>query len=77
MSEYVIESGIPMPSPVSGPGVRKYPFDRLEVGQSFYLSGKEKDFSTLRNAAFQHARRYGKKFITRRVDGGARCWRIA
>lgn len=41
---FEIESGIPMPASTRRGGVReaKYPFDKLEVGQSFFVAPSEK-----------------------------------
>lgn len=65
-----------VPHPNGGTkGVRKYPFDRMEVGQSFYVFPEPGTTPSI--AAYQYARRHGKKFSCRREGDGVRIWRIA
>lgn len=72
MSEYVIETGVPIPPKQRGKGPGpKYPFHLLEVGQSVVLPRKAESAAT-------KARRNGKRFTARRLpDGLVRVWRIA
>lgn len=75
----VIEKNIPLPSPrnlLSMGRPRIYPFNVMEVGDSFAIPLKKK------NAVAATANRYGKnnnmKFATRLMDNGmVRVWRIA
>ncbi len=56
--------------PTSNLGVPlKYPFDEIQVGQSFSVS--EEEMLSARRAAHQYGVRHGKKFATR----GTRIWR--
>ena len=70
-------TAIPIPPVRTGPksGTRfKYPFNNLEVGQSFFVEGIE-----ARNlgGSVTHAEKVlGFKFTTRTMDGGARVWRV-
>ncbi|CAH1657586.1 hypothetical protein CHELA1G11_13031 [Hyphomicrobiales bacterium] len=74
-SGYNIEKNIPMPMP--GGSRRRYPFYELNVGESFHISGSEKDMQAVRVAACHYGRRHGRKFTVRAEDEGGRCWRIA
>ena len=60
-----------IPERKTGP---KYPYDQLELGDSFYLEGG--DLSKLCNANYREWRRTGKKFTARKVENGVRVWRI-
>ena len=68
MSAIKIDKGVPMPSRM------KYPFEEMEVGDSFLvLSDNRTSVSTL---VGRHQN--GKKFSLRKMtDGTYRCWRIA
>ena len=54
--------------------IAKYPYEALELGDSFYLEGG--DLSKLCNANYREWRRTGKKFTARKVENGVRLWRI-
>jgi hypothetical protein len=81
----VIEKGIPIPERIY-PGARpKYPFAKLQVGESFFLPSK--NFIELRRlyqritaAASSHRRLYGGKFTIRQMNMhgvvGIRIWKI-
>lgn len=65
--------------PVTRPRIemRKYPFDRMKVGQSFYFEPHNlNDLNRLRSAASQFTRRHGAKFSVVREGEGYRCGRI-
>jgi len=69
-----IEKGIPVP------GRRaescKYPFTKLEVGDSF-LVPEGLDMAMFRSASSYAGKRNSKTFTTRKIEGGRyRCWRI-
>jgi hypothetical protein len=53
-----------------------YPFDEMEVGDSFVVIDQAK-FEGARVAAYNHGVRKEKKFASRRVTEGVRIWRIA
>ena len=70
---YEIERGVEMPvMKVKA----KYPFKDLAVGDSFFvpdadgLSGRR-----MHSTAYNYGKRYGMKFVARRVEGGMRVWR--
>lgn len=98
---FKIEVGVPIPAPVGrGRSGSKYPFDVLEVGQSFFVpdSAEHPDASaslasTVSGATQRYAtdhatetkvvkgktvpkKVYSRKFALRKVEGGARVWRI-
>lgn len=69
---YPIEKGIEMPSTN---GKTKYPFATMEIGDSFFVEGKEKKNKVM-SAVSQNSRRHApKKFTTRFTDDGIRVWR--
>ena len=66
-----MESHKPGPNP-------KYPFHEMEVGDSFFITAEQFP-NRVREAAKQHGRKYGKRFVlrTNKEDGSARIWRVA
>jgi hypothetical protein len=79
-----IEDGIPIPPrqmPTPAPPV--WPFDRLEIGQSFRIPVDDPDprvasevADRARKLATGYARRHpGHWFVVRTVEGGVRVWR--
>lgn len=69
--EFSVEHGIPIKF------MRKYPFHKMAVGDSFFVPDGKWPGRTLANAAYFYGKTTGTKFSVRKVDGGARCWRIA
>ena len=67
-SDFVIEKNIPIQR-----GREKYPFLKMEIGDSFVFSGNRKVIGA---AASWYGSRYKMKFTTRSVDGGVRVWRV-
>ncbi len=53
----------------------KYPFKKMKIGDSF-LATKAIKISSLRTSAAQFGKRHNIKFLTRKVEGGLRIWRI-
>ena len=53
----------------------KYPFDDMEVGDSFLAEGQDWDDGG-RCAANNHGRRKNKRFIARKQENGIRIWRV-
>ena len=68
MSEIKIEKNIELPR--RSAKNKLYPFDNLEVGDSFFTEKESVRGSVIWN---QHIT--GKRFTVRKVDGGFRCWR--
>lgn len=73
MSEFTIEKGIPVPKQVGAGRRNKYPFDAMEVGDSFFI--KDTKVKTISRTCGHHGKRLGRKFASRTVDGGVRVWR--
>lgn len=101
-SVFSIEAGIPVPPPIGrGRSGSKYPFDELQIGESFFVadssehpdataslastvSGATQRFATDHPTETKTVRGvvvpkkvYSRKFSLRRVEGGARVWRVA
>ena len=86
MTDFTIDPNIPIPPKGlrHGRGNPRYPFAELEVGESFFVQvpagatvGEIQHIrNILSNAACWHARKLGRQFTTRRVDGGVRVWRF-
>jgi hypothetical protein len=72
----LIEKNIPLP------GNHKYPWDKMNVGDSFFVpteNGKSESqhVQNVSGAAHKAAKKNGWKMTTRKVAGGARVWRLA
>lgn len=63
-----VEKNVPLP--------KKYPFDEMEVGDSFELLDTMKR-NTVNIAARRYGDKTGKKFVVRTKDKKLRCWRLA
>jgi hypothetical protein len=70
-SEFNIEKGIPVPRRGTA---RTYPFHEMEVGDSFFV--KDGNANYIGGAARQYAHHTGRKYATRKVEGGVRVWRV-
>jgi len=68
-----IEKGIPAPAKETIR--RKYPFHMMEIGDSFFVPGRERTqmCSSIANAK----KTTGFLFTSHSVNGGVRVWRIA
>jgi len=73
MSEFTIEKGVPVPKQVGAGRKNKYPFDALEVGDSFFV--KDTKVKAISKTCSNHGKRLSRKFASRTVDGGVRVWR--
>jgi hypothetical protein len=62
-----IEKGRPIP--------RNYPFDKMEVGDSFLIPEYMRHESVYM-AAMRDRKKTGKKFAVRRTADGYCCWRL-
>ena len=70
---YEIERGIEMPVVKTK---AKYPFRDLAVGDSFFVpDGEVASSKRMHSTAYNYGKRYGMKFVARRVEGGVRVWR--
>lgn len=71
LSDIKIEKKIPVPVV---PGNAKYPWDLMEVGDSFLCpAGKE---SSMRSNVSAAGKKLKRKYIGRKTDEGYRVWRI-
>lgn len=66
-----IDKGIPGPSGKN----KKYPWDSMEVGDSFFVEGAT--VSKMAGNITHQKRRLGWRFSQRRQNGGVRVWRLA
>ena len=76
MSEFKVEKDIPIINPKN-----VYPFNRMYVGDSFYVSNTSKRFNTVRRASKKYSRTHpGVKFSSHIItdcygETGLRIWR--
>lgn len=83
----MIEKGIPIPPPSRGGRPAKYPFNGMQIGESFSVplsgemhpNGGDMAYQRLKNAAVRRAKTHGGEYRIRtlRGEGVVRCWRIA
>lgn len=80
MTEYVIEKGVEYQRKMFT-GARKYPFEDMEITDSFFVECEPEEAGAtanrLRNAAHRFSLSSPSKFSIRHVPGGVRVWRIA
>lgn len=74
MNYWEIDKSIPIPAGGRG-GKSKYPFQEMEVGDSVFFPGSNTQGKEM-IYAHNYARRNGKKFSGRSIDGGLRVWRV-
>jgi hypothetical protein len=65
--EFKIEKGVPIPQP----SMKRWPFDKMEIGDSFFSADKK-----VQSAAHSWAGINQAKMTVRKVEGGFRVWRI-
>ncbi len=69
-----IDENVPMPERAKARKHSIYPFDDMEISDSFFVEGvKGREFCRF---AYEAGKRFNKKFAVRSVEGGCRCWRI-
>ena len=74
---FKIESGVPLPPNAGKQGLGKYPFRKMNIGDSF-LVATDVQGKTANNLASCARQIFGKgNFAIRRVEGGVRVWRLA
>lgn len=72
---YVIDKGVPVPTKYcAGRDVSKWPFNFMDVGDSFLVADPD-EAKKARQAAATKAHRSGWKFASRKEGGGLRIWR--
>jgi hypothetical protein len=79
---YKIEKGIEPVNPNGGKlgKPRIYPFDKMEIGDSFFVESNNvnQTRNSLGACCYNYVKRNDpeKKFMVRKVEGGVRVWRI-
>lgn len=73
-----IDSSVPTPDFEVGKhsGMRKYPFQKMEVGDSIFFENTTHDSNSIQ-AAKRYFSRNGKTMIARKKDSGIRIWRVS
>lgn len=72
-NEYEIESGIPIPpAQTRGRIGPKYPWNEMEIGDSFVYP---KSIKAARGVIYGAGKKSGKKFTARELNGQVRIWR--
>ena len=71
-TEFPIEKGVPVTRRTSAGGTRKYPWNEMKVGDSFFVPEKTAGQLSITIAS----RATGFMFTTRTENGGIRVWRI-
>jgi hypothetical protein len=66
-----IEKGVPIPRRGNN---TKYPWDKLEPGDSFFIAGKKT--SQISGSFVSAKRRLGIRLTARAENGGTRIWRL-
>lgn len=77
MSEIKIESNIPIEASYTNGRPEKYPWRKMEVGDSFFVSSDTMDLKRASTYAWEAGRRTGCKFACRRQEDGIRIWRVS
>lgn len=73
MSDFKIEKGVPVP-PSRGGRRTVYPWRDMEVGDSALIPGG--DQARIGASVRTFGLSAGRKFVTRKVEGGVRVWRV-
>jgi len=68
---YEIQKDVPLPTKRVK---HDYPYEQLEVGESFVVSGV--GMNSLCNLNRVKGRKYGRKFVCRKDGEGIRIWRV-
>jgi uncharacterized protein (DUF2249 family) len=69
-----IDKNVPMPAYMRA--VTKYPFSAMEVGDSFFVTTDRPGLNSLRSRASTAGHRSQAKYSVRKVENGARVWRV-
>jgi hypothetical protein len=75
--KYRIEKNVPIPEGTGRGRPAKYPFAKMQVGDSFLVMGSPNEQSTAQKSAHSFAQINPKfKFVTRTLNHGLRIWRV-
>lgn len=74
--QYQVDENIPMPPRKRGSGRKsRYPFEQLEVGQSFLVTDRK--YASIGSTVARRNKQGEPKFAARTVNDGVRVWRTA
>jgi len=78
VSDFPLETGVPMPQ--GGPDYSryKYPWRQMQVGDSFFVpvtGNKKRKLYAMKSVIFYQHEKHPEHFEVRVVDGGVRVWR--
>lgn len=77
---YPIEKNVAIPTierPNRKTGAYKYPFAKMEVGDSFFVPiNREKEMKSVASSCSLYGKKFSRRFTARTVHGGVRVWRI-
>lgn len=74
---FKIEKNIPITSIKTTKNFQsKYPFNKMEIGDSFFIPEKTKKDEKKRKGLYCSAKRFGIKIATRKGEGGLRVWKV-
>jgi len=65
-----------VPVPAANAHASKYPFHLMEIGDSFFVSDEDRNPDHMRSTAAIHGKRNQTRYRVRKVENGARVWRI-
>lgn len=68
---FEIEKDVPLPTIKHG---KKYPWEQMDVGDSFFVP--EVKQSLMGTNAAHNTRMTGRRYTTRKENGGVRVWRV-
>lgn len=77
---FQLTQSVPVPEDTGRRGRRrKYPFHKMDIGDSFTVGQSRRDEQNLRQAVTNHRRRGGEGVFTVRRIGNeeVRCWRVS
>jgi len=74
--EVTIEKGVPAPDSISHGRRLNYPLDKMDVGDSFFITGDIKLLARAAESCRKYGLRKGRKYTSRRENGGLRVWRL-
>ena len=77
MNDIKIDADIPIKASYNNGRPEKYPWRKMEVGDSFFVSSETMNLKRASTYAWDASRRTGRKFACRRQDDGIRIWRIS
>ena len=71
---FKIDADVPMPEPATSTRTSKYPWQLMDVNDSFLVP--DGNVKSLKTTAYAAGKRYGAKFRAKEVEGGVRIWRV-